>query len=617
MSIGAARYTPGGDEHVFVELSEEMSLEAFFKGMAIDRSGANEVPGVSEICRPSASYQVRFDPDLTHPDAMVKSPEADRGRGRNRGARAGDSDRRSSRAIRRSPVKRDPAALSRAPPGSVLDGPQYAACISGYGSARRFRRRVLRLALVRFDGGFVAGLPLHVPDGRARGRSEVPKYLRPRTDTPKLTIGHGGCFNAIYSVRGAGGYQMFGITPAPIRSSPGLPYLKDFMVFFRPGDIVRFQSIDRAAYDAAFEKSRPVLSDLRISPGVLLAQTFSRRSRGLQPFAPGSSAWQLKSSSPELATTVQDAGRAGYYNVGIPLSGALDQYSFRAANLLVGNEENAAAIECTLLGPDLRFHDDAVIAVTGSAMTPKLDGTLAATGEAIAVRAGTVVSFDFMRRGARTYIAAGRRNPTCVVLGSRSTYGLGAFGEFMGRKLAGGDLLPVGVARSGAGRATPATRHSRCRYQRKWSSGSSRAFTSTALPKRIGGALFERRLEPSRRDAGRIGYRLSSRAAARFRPRKQPFRCWLRSLQHRRCRLPVRLDQVPGGLEPIVLHRDAVSGGGYAMIGTVISTDMDRIAQMQPNYKARFVKVDLATALAARADRKHLLDKLRAALIAS
>jgi urea carboxylase len=70
----------------------------------------------------------------------------------------------------------------------------------------------------------------------------VPKYLRPRTDTPKLTIGHGGCFMAIYSVRGAGGYQMFGITPTPIYDpAQSLPYFKDFLAFFKPGHIVKFR----------------------------------------------------------------------------------------------------------------------------------------------------------------------------------------------------------------------------------------------------------------------------------------------------------------------------------------------------------------------------------------
>ena len=79
-----------------------------------------------------------------------------------------------------------------------------------------------------------------------RGRSRSPKYLRPRTDTPKLTVGHGGCFGCIYSVRGAGGYQMFGITPMPIYDpEQEISYLQDFMILFKPGDIVKLKPIDR------------------------------------------------------------------------------------------------------------------------------------------------------------------------------------------------------------------------------------------------------------------------------------------------------------------------------------------------------------------------------------
>ena len=319
---------------------------------------------------------------------------------------------------------------------------------------------------------------------------------------------------------------------------------------------------------------------------------------------------------PGLATTVQDAGRVGYYNVGIPLSGALDQYSFRAANLLVGNDENAAAIECTLLGPELRFHDDAVIAVTGSAITPKLDGTPTATGEAIAVRAGTVVSFDFMRTGARAYIAVAGGIDVPVVLGSRSTYGLGAFGGFMGRKLASGDLLPVGVASSDTrvGRCLPAN--------------LAMPLSKEVELRVMTGLYFHRITDDSAAhffedswsvapEADRIGYRYRNGRPLEFRPRKQPFGAGSDPSNIVDAGYPYGSIQVPGGLEPIILHRDAVSGGGYAMIGTVISADMDLIAQMQPNYKARFVKVDLATALAARADRKQLLGKLRAALIAT
>ena len=102
--------------------------------------------------------------------------------------------------------------------------------------------------------GFVAGLPFMYQMVEREKQIEVPKYLRPRTDTPKLTVGHGGCFGCIYSVRGAGGYQLFGITPMPIYDpKQEVSYLSDFMIFFKPGDIVKFKPVDRDGYDAAIE----------------------------------------------------------------------------------------------------------------------------------------------------------------------------------------------------------------------------------------------------------------------------------------------------------------------------------------------------------------------------
>lgn len=118
-----------------------------------------------------------------------------------------------------------------------------------------------------------AGLPFKyqmVPRDR---QIVVPKYLRPRTDTPKQTVGYGGCFSCIYSVRGAGGYQMFGITPAPIYDpTQSKPDFTEHMVFMRPGDMVKFRGIDRDEYDqlhAAAEAgeyritARPVAFDLQ------------------------------------------------------------------------------------------------------------------------------------------------------------------------------------------------------------------------------------------------------------------------------------------------------------------------------------------------------------------
>ena len=123
--------------------------------------------------------------------------------------------------------------------------------------------------------GFVAGLPFLFQMVERPQQLEVPKYLRPRTDTPKLTIGHGGCFSCIYSVRGAGGYQMFGITPAPIFDpEQKLPYLKDMMVFFRPGDIVKWKPISREEYDRDVAAVEAGTFDLRIRPVSFSLQQF-------------------------------------------------------------------------------------------------------------------------------------------------------------------------------------------------------------------------------------------------------------------------------------------------------------------------------------------------------
>src|ERR1700760_822642 len=108
---------------------------------------------------------------------------------------------------------------------------------------------------------------------------------------------------------------------------------------------------------------------------------------------------------PGLATTVQDLGRPGYYHLGIPLSGAMDRFALRAANLLVGNQEGDAVLEAVFLGPELRFTSDVVVAVTGAELPPKLDSAPFDTWTAIKVKAGQILSFDFLKAGARAYVA--------------------------------------------------------------------------------------------------------------------------------------------------------------------------------------------------------------------
>ena len=276
MSLPPARYSFGGDEHIFVELNTEMSLEAFFKGMSITNVIAQrQIVGVTEICPANASYQVRFDPDLIAPDKLLETLQSIE-------SELGDSSLDLNTRIIEIPVfYNDPwtnetllrfRERHQEPTSTDLE---YGARINGYASVDAFIAAHAASPWFVSMVGFVAGLPFMFQMVEREKQIQVPKYLRPRTDTPKLTIGHGGCFSCIYSVRGAGGYQMFGITPAPIFDpQQALPYLKDFMVFFRPGDIVKFKPMNRAEYDAALAQVQDGTFDLRIRPVKFALQDF-------------------------------------------------------------------------------------------------------------------------------------------------------------------------------------------------------------------------------------------------------------------------------------------------------------------------------------------------------
>ena len=168
----------------------------------------------------------------------------------------------------------------------------------------------------------------------------------------------------------------------------------------------------------------------------------------------------IKVISPGLSTTVQDLGRPGHYHLGFPEGGGMDRFATVVANLLVGNPEGAALLEATFMGPELEFTAPAVVAVTGGELPPKLNGVEMPTWESFAVKAGDRLGFGFLKGGARAYIAVSGGIDVPVVLGSRSTYVLGALGGFQGRALKAGDELPVGQGRGkGAGDFIPRAVH--------------------------------------------------------------------------------------------------------------------------------------------------------------
>lgn len=249
------RYTYGGDEHIFVEVDEEMSLEAFFKSLSLANDlKEKDISGVTEICPANASFQVKFNPDRISAETMVSELKV---------LERSHRDARSvleTRIIEVPVYYQDPWTHETVmrfrdrhqdPESTDLE---YAAKINGFKSVSDFITAHSGAPWMVTMVGFVAGLPFLYQLAGRKEQIEVPKYLRPRTDTPKLTLGYGGCFTAIYSVRGAGGYQMFGIIPMPIYDpNQEVSYLKEFMVFFRPGDLVQFKSIDGNEYERIVE----------------------------------------------------------------------------------------------------------------------------------------------------------------------------------------------------------------------------------------------------------------------------------------------------------------------------------------------------------------------------
>ena len=317
----------------------------------------------------------------------------------------------------------------------------------------------------------------------------------------------------------------------------------------------------------------------------------------------------LEILAPGLATTVQDRGRFGYYRFGIPQGGAMDQYSAALANRLVGNTPDDAVLECTYMGPSIKTDADAVIAVTGAPIEVKVNGEVVDQYSRIELVAGDELSFGMLGGGSKFFIAVAGGIDVPEALGSRSTYPIGKIGGFEGRGLQAGDVLPVGPAAHGTlpqlDSIPEDLRPSYARemqvrvmiglYDHKLTDEGLKNFTEA-----------EWTLTPV---ADRMGLRFDGPGAP-WKQEEQPFGAGQDPSNITDAGYAVGSIQIPGGTQPIVLHVDAVSGGGYGQAGTVISADMDLFGRMAPGTKVRFVPVTMEEALAARAERQALLARV-------
>lgn len=275
-----ARYAFGGDEFIFVEIDEKMSIEANFKAMMITNELADRgLDGVVDICPSNASYMIRFDPDVIAPrDLKSLLTELDEHAGH-----VPEDFVLHTRVVDIPVLYNDPwthEALMRFrdrhqdPESTDLE---YGARVNNFASVRAFIDHMAGNPWIVTMLGFVPGLPFCYQLEPAERQIEVPKYVRPRTFTPERAFGIGGAFSVIYPVQGAGGYQLYGISPTPVLNvKQDHPDFADSIVFPRPGDIWRYRSIDRAEFDATRKEVeagdfRYRQRDVEFSPAQFLA----------------------------------------------------------------------------------------------------------------------------------------------------------------------------------------------------------------------------------------------------------------------------------------------------------------------------------------------------------
>jgi KipI family sensor histidine kinase inhibitor len=406
--------------------------------------------------------------------------------------------------------------------------------------------------------GYLAGLPAGLA---------TPRRATPRRLVPAGAVGIGGGQTGVYPFASPGGWSLVGRT--------------DVQLF----DVAR----PRPAVLAVGDRVRFVAAELPPAgppePPLMAAGTDGA----------------ITVIQPGLFTTVQDLGRPGHRAAGVPLSGGADRVALRLANLVVGNPEDAAVIECTLLGPTLRFERDAVVAVAGAEF-PGLP-----CGVATRVTAGTELALGHATAGCRGYVAVAGGIDVPPVLESRSTLVAAGLGGFRGRLLRAGDRLGAGDGRlqtcpmSELGPACGADLQSA-----GVGAGSGHAVLRIIPGEQadaFGSGVWSRGFRASSR-SDRMGLRLEGEplpGAAAF--------AGMASVAV----FPGTV-QVPPDGRPIVLLADAQTIGGYSVLGQVIAADLPRAAQLRPNAEVRFEPVSLAEARAALRAQEAAIAAVREAM---
>ncbi len=415
-----------------------------------------------------------------------------------------------------------------------------------------------RVQAIGFAPGFpyLGGLPPELA---------VPRRATPRASVPAGSVGIGGAQTGVYPLASPGGWRLIGRTSLrffdPQRAEPAL---------LRVGDVVKFRAVRRETPRKTPEKKCHPIGDTWVE----------------------AEAAGLRIARAGMLTTVQDLGRTGHRAAGVPSGGAMDAFALRVANLLVGNAEDAAALELTLIGPEIIFSRDTVIAVTGA----EFPGVPA--WQPVTVKAGERLKLGPSVKGCRGYLAVAGGIKVEAVLGSRSTCLRAGFGGYDGRALHDGDVVGV----------TPAERSVEAHWQ--IDGRILPEYSAAVMVRVLRGAQAEEfdeswlgvefRVTPQ---SDRMGMRLTGPVLVRTNGEEL-----LSSA------VGPGTVQVPPDGQPIVLMADAQTIGGYPQLAHVIGVDLPLMAQLRPGDTVRFQTVSLDEAHQLVLAREYALALLREGL---
>ncbi|NBG87900.1 biotin-dependent carboxyltransferase family protein [Isachenkonia alkalipeptolytica] len=286
-----------------------------------------------------------------------------------------------------------------------------------------------------------------------------------------------------------------------------------------------------------------------------------------------------------LLSTLQDGGRTGCQQYGVPVSGVMDDYAYRMGNILVGNGREEAVIEVTMMGFAAEFLQEAVIALTGGDLTPTINGRPVEMWKSLAVSPGDKLAFQRVKSGCRSYVAVAGGFDVSKVMGSRSTYLRGGFGGFQGRALRKGDLMKIGI---------PEGAQDKCKDRSLGEQGmiypreirirvvpgpQEEAFTEDGIKN------FYMESYKVTMDSDRMGLRLEGREISHQGP-----------AEIISDGIAMGAIQIPGHGMPIIMMADRQTAGGYPKIGNVITADLSKLAQAKPGDTLYFKKVSVKEA---------------------